>query len=205
MENIVKVFVANVPTDIPYKEKIVNLSNDAKQRLNNSTNNFERNKIILQERLLRYGLNQMSAQLPEILEIHRTKYGKPYLTNVGGLYFNISHSGNLIAMAIARCPVGIDIEIGKNADVEVAYSFFHDDEIEKIAAGETDEERNRLFLKTWCRKEAYSKCVGKGLMIPLKSYNVYDIKFGGRFWDFSCDEYNMAIFTRQWNNMTVEI
>ena len=126
MENIVKVFVANVPTDIPYKEKIVNLSNDAKQRLNNSTNNFERNKIILQERLLRYGLNQMSAQLPEILEIHRTKYGKPYLTNVGGLYFNISHSGNLIAMAIARCPVGIDIEIGKNADVEVAYSFFHD-------------------------------------------------------------------------------
>ncbi len=103
MENIVKVFVANVPTDISHKAKIVNLSNDAKQRLNNSTNNFERNKIVLQERVLRYGLNQMSAQLPEILEIHRTKYGKPYLTNVDGLYFTFSHSGNLIGSMSNVC------------------------------------------------------------------------------------------------------
>lgn len=48
-------------------------------------------------------------QSPHDLHISTNSYGKPQIS--GGPYFNLSHSGPLVVMAIHHtCPVGIDVE-----------------------------------------------------------------------------------------------
>lgn len=38
-----------------------------------------------------------------------TGHGKPYLLNYPDVHFNISHSGEYVACAVADSPVGVDI------------------------------------------------------------------------------------------------
>ena len=49
--------------------------------------------------------------------------GKPYLKN-GGMYFNISHSGDYVVLATADSEVGVDIEKIVSADDAVADRCF---------------------------------------------------------------------------------
>ena len=44
------------------------------------------------------------------IEILRGKYGKPYLKGYANFHFNVSHTHNAIAVAVADTPIGIDIE-----------------------------------------------------------------------------------------------
>ena len=45
--------------------------------------------------------------VPEIL---RQERGKPYFAGNGNVHFSVSHSGELVAVAFAESPVGIDLQ-----------------------------------------------------------------------------------------------
>lgn len=44
------------------------------------------------------------------LQIEKSKNGKPYLSNIENLHFNLSHSRNLACIGISASPMGIDLE-----------------------------------------------------------------------------------------------
>lgn len=103
------------------------------------------------------------------LTIERNDYGKPYFKNFPNIHFNISHTKGAVAIVISSEPIGIDIEgIGK-AHLGIINRFFTEREKDYIMRDDID----RRFFEVWTRKEAYTKYLGKGLYIPLRSFDVF--------------------------------
>ncbi|MDR2651722.1 MAG: 4'-phosphopantetheinyl transferase superfamily protein, partial [Prevotellaceae bacterium] len=110
----------------------------------------------------------------EKLVFYTNQYGKPIFDD--SIYFNISHSGNVIAVVLDSAPVGIDIEImalatGKGRKDKIMGRFFTPEE-QRYCTASADENCER-FYEIWTKKEAYIKKEGKGLSIPLQSFNVF--------------------------------
>ena len=85
--------------------------------------------------------------------------------------FNISHTDGLIALAIARTRIGIDVEYTTRPGrtVELADRFFAPAEIAALRALPEARQRDRFF-DLWTLKEAYIKARGMGLAIPLSDF-----------------------------------
>ena len=77
--------------------------------------------------------------------------GKPYFAN--GPYFNISHSGDYVIMAIAKNEVGVDIEENKPKDMTMLLKIFNEAEAKMI-------KEHADFYYLWCAKESLIKCIG---------------------------------------------
>jgi 4'-phosphopantetheinyl transferase len=96
--------------------------------------------------------------------------------NGHGLCFNISHSGNLGAIAVANgIEVGIDIE---NVSYDFPYwelmpFFFSSTEQEAIYQSSSP---SKSFFNLWTRKEAYIKATGEGLNMPLDSIPSFSLQ-----------------------------
>lgn len=87
--------------------------------------------------------------------VKQGEHGKPYVE--GELYFNLSHSGEYVVMAVGDRPLGIDVEKKKYLSPTVAKAFLNPRELEYVTA------RPELPLTSlWCRKEAFLKCLGYG-------------------------------------------
>ncbi len=107
------------------------------------------------------------------LEIRTGLNGKPGLPG-NELFFNVSHSGDLAAIACARGRhVGIDVQAvsALRSPLRLAERYFCRAETNKLKrlAGEA---QRRAVCSCWARKEAYAKALGEGLSIPLCSFEV---------------------------------
>ncbi len=136
-----------------------------------------RKQLLLGRFLLRHVLSEYDADIaPANWQFTSNAYGKPEIAaqqQKGGLYFNISHSGSRVVLAVARSPsIGIDIEFAeKNRRVEkIAHRFFSASETACLLALKEDEWLIR-FYELWTLKEAYIKACGLGLAIPLKDFS----------------------------------
>ena len=102
------------------------------------------------------------------LVVETGEHGKPVLAGAA-FAFNLSHSGNRAALALARgTDIGIDIEVPTRprAHRELAGRYFCAREADAIAAAD-ENERERLFLRLWTAKEAVLKALGRGLAFGL--------------------------------------
>lgn len=102
-------------------------------------------------------------------KIMRQEHGKPCLTGVENIYYNISHSGDYIVCALADTEVGIDIEKNAVARLAVARRFFHPQELGQLEKLE-ETGRNDLFFTYWSVKESFLKYTGSGLTRSLSSF-----------------------------------
>ncbi len=116
---------------------------------------------------------------PEQVSFDRTcrrcgrPHGKPVAAG-GGPEFSVAHSGDLIAVAVAADPVGVDVE---QLDGRARPPGGGDPEAlarlvlagpERAALAEIDPPaRARAFLVAWARKEAVTKATGDGLGAPF--------------------------------------
>lgn len=114
---------------------------------------------------------------PKDLAIVAGEYGKPELQgeNRERVHFNVAHARStvLVAMTLAG-PVGIDVEyLDRRTDVMgVARHSLTDRENAALAAIGDTAERDRAFFASWTRKEAVIKADGRGLSLPLTSFEV---------------------------------
>ncbi len=101
-------------------------------------------------------------------------HGKPALEG-SDFEHSVAHSGDLIAVAVARAPVGVDVEQlegcsrplgGPGGPEALARLVFSAAEQTALAAvGPAD--RARQFLVTWTRKEAVTKATGDGMRVAF--------------------------------------
>ena len=106
--------------------------------------------------------------------VSTNSFGKPFLEDHLEFQFNVSHSGNWVAAAVANKPVGIDVElINETKDfMEIAKRFYSEEEYVHLAKEPNDTSKLASFYDIWTKKESLIKAVGKGLSIPLKSFTV---------------------------------
>lgn len=103
-------------------------------------------------------------------EIVKNPHGKPYFKNLDKIYFNISDSYDLKAVAIGEREVGVDIEKIRKANLSVSKRFTQT-EREYIL----EQDSQKRFFEVWTRKEAYLKYKGVGLSGGLDSFDVFDL------------------------------
>lgn len=97
--------------------------------------------------------------------------GKPYIDNIKGFHFNISHSGKWVVCAISDALIGIDIEKIKETNFKVAKRFFSEEEYIDLSNKESVS-KTEYFYDIWTLKEAYLKAIGTGLTVPLRSFTL---------------------------------
>ena len=125
---------------------------------------------------LRLLLGQILDMPVNELQFEYDEFGKPGLIpgQRRALQFNVSHSGELILIAITTGrAVGVDVEqIRTDLDLNgIAEQFFSASECE-ILASLPRPARYRAFFACWTRKEAYLKAKGVGLSLPLDQFDV---------------------------------
>ena len=103
-----------------------------------------------------------------------SSFGKPSLPPGLPVQFNVSHSGAVILVALARGRVlGVDVEQIRSdmATARIAEEFFSANECRALASlpGSLQYE---AFFSCWTRKEAYIKAKGEGLSLPLDQFDV---------------------------------
>jgi 4'-phosphopantetheinyl transferase len=144
----------------------------------------DRDRFLVGRVLARRALGHCLGIAPAALAFATGPYGRPYLAvpeafaGLAGcakpLHFNLSHSGALVALAVARQPeVGVDVErLSRHADLDgIAESVFTPSEQAALATV-PEPERHRRFFRLWTLKEAYSKAMGMGLALDFKSFGV---------------------------------
>ncbi|OII69364.1 hypothetical protein BJP39_00015 [Streptomyces sp. CC77] len=88
--------------------------------------------------------------------------GRPVLLG-GGAHFSLSHSRDVVFLACASTPVGVDVESAPAPQVMAqSKNLFHPDETVELAAL-PEHEQAAAFARLWARKEAYLKGTGAGL------------------------------------------
>jgi 4'-phosphopantetheinyl transferase len=100
-------------------------------------------------------------------------HGKPAVRG-GGPEFSVAHSGDVVAVAVAAVPVGVDVEQldgrprepGGDDPAALARMVLAEEEQAALAAV-GPEGRARAFLVAWTRKEAVTKARGDGLRVPF--------------------------------------
>jgi 4'-phosphopantetheinyl transferase len=119
---------------------------------------------------LRILLGNIVNAKPDQLRIHKAEHGKPYLVDYPEVAFNLSHSADKLAVAIAYdCDLGIDIEQCKPRKTLAALvdKCFAEEE-KKYWRQLPEAERTQAFYRFWTRKEAFVKATGKGIALGLK-------------------------------------
>ena len=125
--------------------------------------------------LAKTALARYTGQRPADVRFDRTcgqcgePHGKPVIEG-GGVEHSVAHSGDLVAVAVARAPVGVDVEqldgrprpLGGDGDPD-ALARLVLSAAERAALAEVPAGRARAFLVAWTRKEAVTKATGDGL------------------------------------------
>ncbi|WP_251498111.1 4'-phosphopantetheinyl transferase family protein [Otoolea muris] len=98
--------------------------------------------------------------------------GKPYLADAPQLYFNLSHSEQMVLAVFADVEAGCDVERIRGADLALARRFFCHGEYEYVAGQAGEKERNEAFYRIWTLKESFAKATGLGLSLDLDAYEI---------------------------------
>jgi phosphopantetheinyl transferase len=103
-------------------------------------------------------IDALSAQFsPILIDVFTGRYDKPSLADKA-IAFNLSHSANWVAMAIAADDVGVDCD---RIDITVDYQG-----LLPIAAHPQQRiDGGQAFYRTWTRKETVMKQLGLGFQL----------------------------------------
>ena len=117
----------------------------------------DRARILGVSLLLLFVLKKAGYELEKLPDFSKLENGKPYLKEYPGLYFNLSHAGNMITCVISDAEVGVDVETYREIKPATIERVFTDKE--KKMAGFSKEG----YVKLWTIKEAGAKLMGAGL------------------------------------------
>ncbi len=152
------------------------LDEETQARLSRLAREQDQASIGIAHASLRLLLGAILDVSPSALAFQRGPHGKPYLVldNDGSdrLHFNLSHTKGAVAIAMAREPVGVDIEMQRDLPdlLDIAETVFARKTITAIASAVNGSQRRTLFYRHWTLGEALIKATGSGMSHDLKSF-----------------------------------
>ena len=142
MENV-NLYIANI--DLARKHRsflLKNINEEQKQTASSFKQEVDQDRSIISS----YLKNVLSEET-----LSKNNNGKPFFAD--GPYFNISHSGHYIVMAVSTSEIGVDIEENRNRDMSSLTRIFNEAEAKVI-------KEHQDFYYLWCAKESLIKCMG---------------------------------------------
>ena len=140
------------------------LSREELQRSHDFKNETARMTYVCSRLAMRRLFASYLKQPASELEFQTTQQGKPFLAgNTTGLKFNLSHSGELVLLAVSPCiELGIDIEQHKAIKnwEKIAQKVF---DTKMIHVLKQEKHPEKAFIRTWTEFEARQKLHGEGI------------------------------------------
>jgi 4'-phosphopantetheinyl transferase len=130
---------------------------------------------ILGDALMRVAVGLNYGIKPDEIRISVGTAGKPYLLSHPNIFYNISHSGEWVVVALSDFEVGIDVEKVKKVNISIAERFFSEDEKKQLFSL-PENSRIEHFFDLWTLKESFLKAIGTGLTKPLNCFSVRKIQ-----------------------------
>jgi 4'-phosphopantetheinyl transferase len=129
-------------------------------------------QYIVRRGCLRRILGDYLGKRPESIQFQVNSHGKPFVHEA--ISFNMSHSGEYALCGIwDGRPIGVDIEQNLPiADLSLVASCHFSPSEQSDLDSLTEQDRIHAFYRCWTRKEAILKADGRGLSIPLNSFDV---------------------------------
>jgi 4'-phosphopantetheinyl transferase len=140
-----------------------------------------RRSFVLGRTLLRAAVARAAGVPPENVRVEIEPGGRPVLSGALSKFFvSIAHSGRYVVVAVAKRPVGVDVELLRHSPrfQQVAARVCSPAQLQMLAHSHGSD-RDRAFLTMWARKEAYGKAQGLGLDFPVRSVTVGGKVAGG--------------------------
>jgi len=134
------------------------LSDEEHQRALSLPQGPRRRRWVAAHRALRWSLRQTAGPEAEACVIRHTATGKPYAE---GVFFSLSHSGPVGAVAVADRPVGVDVEADRRVSRPDLLARRLKVQAQWLAIDE--DRRDGWLLERWARAEALLKGTGEGL------------------------------------------
>lgn len=153
------------------------LSGEERARAAKFVRRADRERYLVAHVALRRELSDRTGVPPDGLALYREPcplcggpHGRPALraeaadAGEGPPHFSLSHAGDLVLLAFAAAPVGVDVEEHPDpGTVDATAAALHPRERAELAALDGPEARSAAFARCWTRKEAYLKGTGAGL------------------------------------------
>lgn len=196
---MIKIYIADV-SDLSIDAEILKTLPDIRvEKINKLQNN--------KEKILSYGASLLINKY--VLDGDKSQYsvdsnGKPYSNT--GLKFSLSHSDNLVILAVSENEVGCDIQKHSVRNFERMAKFvFHKNEIELLNSAENKDD---IFFKIWTKKEAFLKLIGTGFTRNATEIDLSKDKYSENSKDFyfshwKADDYYISVCTEK-NNAEIK-
>jgi 4'-phosphopantetheinyl transferase len=184
-------------TNSQYLSAYQNLDDIKRARVESTRQRKDRLRTVAADDLARRMLAEGMQCPPEAVHFTYGENGKPSV--IGAYEVSISHSDDIVTVAIHEGPVGIDVERIREVSPRLAKKYFCEDENFYIfghEAKDSDFEHmastdiRMRFFEIWTAKEAYLKCIGEGLS-HLRSVNTTRFPFERHLID---NEYLVTIY-----------
>ena len=115
--------------------------------------------------LLKYVLGSRGLSMEDI------SYGQNGKPQIQELYFNLSHSKDIVICAVSDKNVGCDVEAIATVKEGIAERFFTENENNYLKSFKAEEKVSEFF-RLWTIKESYMKLTGEGMSLPLQDFDV---------------------------------
>ena len=161
------IYVGKV-TDFDVDALVGCLNNNEKAKLSRLRRVADQQLYIVAHSLKRFVLARYMDVSPASLLFDTEGNGKPFCTHPEAPFFNLSHSGQWVVIAVSiDTPVGVDIEFERAVDKDGIVKRIGSDV--EVAAYQRSAAPQQHFLCLWTQKEAVSKACGQGISVGLSS------------------------------------
>ena len=151
---------------LPLTESAEALSNIERQaEINSISNERVRREKYYVWRLLEYAMRQSLGIDPAEVEFKKDTSGK---WTCDACEFSLSHSGDAIAVAISKEPVGVDIERERIKRPDAMANFILTANERREYENILNEAKEKYLIRKWCEKESAFKLQNKASFKPAQ-------------------------------------
>lgn len=118
--------------------------------------------------LLKRAVSELYGIDTDTLTIKKGEHGKPYFSQREDICFNISHSGDYVAVMVGDSPLGVDIQTIRPVKDRMIEKLCNESE-KNFVYGSNN--KDRAFITLWTLKESYIKAIGTGMSFPMDEIN----------------------------------
>ena len=147
-----------------------NIDKNRLEKIKKSSNNLFKKEQLGSSLLLNDILENYFFMDTTKIEYIYNEFGKPYIKD-SNLYFSLSHSNGVIALAVSKEEIGLDIELIKDVKDNLALKVMNEAEY-NIYKGLSKNDKISYFYEVWTSKEAYVKKLGTTLTLNPSNINI---------------------------------
>lgn len=169
---IADVYWAKIPkTNGAVSEEKINLLYPLQraQEINGCSHEGVKNQKYYVWKLLEYALLRSFGYKIHDLQLEKNANGK---WTTSACFFSLSHSNGVVAAAVSRSEIGVDIESLSNAKLEILERVLTDEEksVYQQSIQDANDYRTQFLMEKWTAKESLFKANGGARFQPSKIY-----------------------------------